>query len=81
MDDQAKDQPVLDHIQRLAAEEHRLYSHASLSDEDEERLSKIKIELDQCWDFLRQREALRDAGKDPDKAHIRPPKIVENYEQ
>lgn len=81
MDDQTKDRSVLDHIQELASEEHRLFSHASLSAADEERLAKIKIELDQCWDFLRQREALRDAGKDPEKAHIRPPKIVENYEQ
>jgi uncharacterized protein DUF2630 len=81
MVDQPKDQPLLDRIQHLASEEHRLYSHGSLSDADQERLAKIKIELDQCWDFLRQREALRAAGKDPKKAHVRPPKIVENYEQ
>jgi len=80
MVDKPSDQPVLDHIQKLAAEEHRLFSHASLSDADQDRLAKIKIELDQCWDFLRQREALRAAGKDPAKAHLRPPKIVENYE-
>ena len=81
MVDKPSEQPVLDHIQKLAAEEHRLFSHASLSDEDQERLARIKIELDQCWDFLRQREALRAAGKDPAKAALRPPKIVENYEQ
>jgi hypothetical protein len=81
MADQLNDRPLLDHIQKLASEEHRLFSHPSLSAADEERLAKIKIELDQCWDFLRQREALRDAGKDPAKAKLRPPKIVENYEQ
>jgi Protein of unknown function (DUF2630) len=42
---------------------------------------KINIELDQCWDLLRQRQALRDAGRNPDEAHVRPPEIVENYEQ
>lgn len=42
-----------------------------------ERLAKINIELDQCWDLLRQRQA----GHNPDEAHVRPPEIVENYEQ
>jgi hypothetical protein len=37
--------------------------------------------LDQCWDLLRQRRALRGAGRDPDEAHVRPAKVVENYEQ
>jgi hypothetical protein len=37
--------------------------------------------LDQCWDLLRQRRALREFGKDPDEAKVRPAKIVENYEQ
>ena len=38
-------------------------------------------ELDQCWDLLRQRRALREFGRDPDQAKVRPPKVVENYEQ
>ena len=45
------------------------------------RLAKIKVELDQCWDLLRQRRALREFGRDPDEAKVRPAKIVENYEQ
>jgi hypothetical protein len=45
------------------------------------RLKKIEVELDQCWDLLRQRQARRAAGQDPNKAHVRSPKIVENYEQ
>jgi hypothetical protein len=32
-------------------------------------------------DLLRQRQALRDAGRNPDEADVRPPEIVENYEQ
>jgi len=39
------------------------------------------IELDQCWDLLRQRRALREFGRDPEQAKVRPPKVVENYEQ
>lgn len=81
MDDQAKDQPVLNHIQRLVEEEHRLYIQGTLADADRERLAKVEVELDQCWDLLRQRRALRDAGRDPNEAQVRPPDVVEKYEQ
>ena len=80
MEDVKKDQPVLGQIQRLAAEEHLLYGHSTLSDQDTERLDKIRVELDQCWDLLRQRRALRDAGQDPSQAHVRPADVVESYE-
>jgi Protein of unknown function (DUF2630) len=81
MKDEAEDQSVLKHIQQLAAEEHRLFAHEALTDGDRARLAKINIELDQCWDLLRQRQALQDAGRNPNEAHVRPPEIVENYEQ
>jgi Protein of unknown function (DUF2630) len=81
MGKEEKDQPVLDHIENLVAEEHRLYSHGSLNDADRERLTKIEVELDQCWDLLRQRRALRDVGGNPNEAQVRPPEIVEKYEQ
>jgi hypothetical protein len=45
------------------------------------RLAKIKVELDQCWDLLRQRRALREFGRDQQHTKVRPPKVVENYEQ
>ncbi|MCS6302894.1 MAG: DUF2630 family protein [Nitrospira sp.] len=81
MADQAKDQPILDHIQNLVAEEHRLYSQGSLKESDQKRLTKIEVELDQCWDLLRQRRALRDVGQNPNDAQVRPPEVVEKYEQ
>jgi DNA-binding transcriptional ArsR family regulator len=34
-------------------------------------LEEIRVSLDQCWDLLRQRRALRDAGKDPEGAQAR----------
>jgi hypothetical protein len=37
--------------------------------------------LDQCWDLLRQRRALREAHLDPGEAHVRQPEVVERYEQ
>jgi hypothetical protein len=57
------------------------YAQSALTDDDRDRLAKIKVELDQCWDLLRQRRALREFGRDPDQAKVRPPKVVENYEQ
>jgi hypothetical protein len=81
MTDETEDQAVLKAIQQLAAEEHRLYAHESLTDKDRARLDKINIELDQCWDLLRQRQALRNAGRNPNEAQVRSPEIVENYEQ
>lgn len=75
------DQPVLGHIDGLVKEEERLYAQSQLTDNDRDRLAKIKVELDQCWDLLRQRRALREFGRDPEEAKVRPPKIVENYEQ
>ena len=74
------DQSVLKHIQTLAAEEHRLFEQGSLAAPEAARLKKIEVELDQCWDLLRQRQARRAAGQDPNEAHVRPPRIVENYE-
>ena len=58
------DQSVLKHIQTLAAEEHKLFAQASLGDAEAARLKKIEVELDQCWDLLRQRQARRAAGQD-----------------
>jgi len=81
MKDPTEDQPLLKRIQELADEEHHLFEHPRLTDTDRDRLAKINVELDQCWDFLRQRQALRAAGRNPNEAHVRPPEIVENYEQ
>jgi Protein of unknown function (DUF2630) len=62
------DQPILKSIQRLAAEEHRLFAQEVPADADNARLSEINVELDQCWELLRQRQAQRDAGQNPNKA-------------
>ena len=65
---ETKDQPILKPIQRLTAEEHRLFAQEVPTDTDRARLSEINVELDQCWVLLRQRQALRDAGGNPNKA-------------
>ena len=71
-------------IEQLVAEEHELWereSTGSASEADRQRLRDLKVSLDQCWDLLRQRRALREAGFDPDAATIRGPNVVEQYEQ
>ncbi len=59
MANESKDLPVLGHIDGLVKEEERLYAKGELTDDDRDRLAKIKVELDQCWDLLRQRRAIR----------------------
>ena len=71
-------------IEDLVAEEHELWQReaaGSASDDERNRLAQIKVSLDQCWDLLRQRRALSEAGLDPDAARVRPPETVEDYEQ
>jgi len=53
---------------------------AALEDE-KERLRAVEVELDRCWDLLRQRRALRDAGADPEGATERDADTVERYLQ
>ena len=45
------------------------------------RLAEVKVELDRCWDLLRQRRALEEFGMDPDAAAARDESVVEGYEQ
>jgi len=75
------DKNLLGHIEELIAEEQRLYHKGDLTDEEKLRLDALQVQLDQYWDLLRQRRALRDAGKNPDDAELRGPDVVENYEQ
>ncbi len=70
-------------IEKLVAEEHELWEREAAgdaTDADRQRLESIKISLDQCWDYLRQRRALREAGRDPGAADVRSPEVVETYD-
>ena len=75
------DESILGKITSLVHEEQRLYGQSELGDHDQVRLEKIKVELDQCWDLLRQRDAKREFGDNPDTAAVRPAAVVERYKQ
>jgi hypothetical protein len=82
------DETGLDRIDALVREEHALQGseardasdEAALADE-RARLREVEVELDRCWDLLRQRRARRSAGEDPDDATVRDAATVEHYQQ
>ena len=82
------DESIAARIERLVSEEHELRSReqsdsaqADALAEDQERLRAVEVELDRCWDLLRQRRALRETGRNPDEAEARDAGTVENYLQ
>jgi len=76
-----RDEQVFDTIERLVDEEHHLYEREALGEPEHERLRAVQLELDRCWDLLRQRRARRAAGEEPDDASARPEGTVEGYLQ
>lgn len=78
------DQELHRHIDELVAEEHRLeraHIGQPLSEDEQRRLRELGVQLDRYWDLLRQRDARRRAGLDPDGAQERPANVVEGYRQ
>jgi hypothetical protein len=82
------DESIASRIESLVAEEEGLRKREQddrdsedALEADRERLQEVEVELDQCWDLLRQRRALRGAGSDPDQAEVRDADTVERYRQ
>jgi hypothetical protein len=76
------DHEITTRIGELVAEEHRLeraHVGRALSEEEHTAMTALNVQLDQCWDLLRQRRARRETGQDPDGAEVRPERVVENY--
>ena len=80
-----EDQQVLHRINALVDEEHHLLSaHASgkaMSDEERQRMERLEVTLDQCWDLLRQRRGRRPAGQEPEQEEVRPASVVQRFLQ
>jgi hypothetical protein len=79
-DEQIKDQIDALEQERLALFE-REGEHDPTQAQDVARLEEIRVELDRLWDLLRQRNALREAGRDPEEASERSAEVVERYWQ
>lgn len=79
-DEQIQDQIEALEQERLALRE-REGEHDPTQAQDVSRLEEIRVELDRLWDFQRQRQALREAGRDPDEATERSADVVEKYWQ
>jgi hypothetical protein len=79
-----RDPQILGRIQDLVNEERGLRSgHVgkALDEDERSRLAEIEVELDECWDLLNQRRALREFGMDPGPATARDEDVVEGYQQ
>jgi hypothetical protein len=80
-----EDTDLFARINALSREEEELYARAAdgsgLDAEERGRLDEIKVQLDQAYDLLHQRQGRRDAGRDPSEAEPRPADVVEGYEQ
>ncbi|MEY9839924.1 DUF2630 family protein [Streptomyces sp. 846.5] len=77
------DPDILEAINSMVTAEHELRAKVASGEADPElahkQLAEIEVQLDQCWDLLRQRRALREFGQAEDAAAIRPASEVEGY--
>ena len=83
-----RDENIASRIESLVSEEKQLRQReeADAHDDDaleadKERLQAVEVELDRCWDLLRQRRARAEAGQDPDDAQVRDAETVERSQQ
>jgi hypothetical protein len=79
-----EDDALIHRIGALVDEEHDLEQQIGTDPETPEaaaRLKELEVQLDQCWDLLRQRRARRNAGENPDEATVRDADVVERYRQ
>ena len=78
------DEKIHNSIDEMVSEERQLWQRegaGEASEADRQRMEALRVSLDQCWDLLRQRRARRSAGQDPEGAELRPPDVVERYQQ
>jgi hypothetical protein len=78
------DSTVRADIERLVEEEQALLAEGEGEGPDPDkhrRLEELRVELDRCWDLLRQRRAREEFGEDPDRVTERDAGTVEGYEQ
>jgi hypothetical protein len=78
------DREITAKISELVDEEHQLeraHVGRALSEDEHAQMNALNVQLDQCWDLLRQRRARKEMGQNPETAEVRPDRVVENYQQ
>jgi hypothetical protein len=82
------DESITARIENLVSEEKQLRQREQVDapdaeklESDQERLRAVEVELDRCWDLLRQRRAREEFGQNPDEAEVRDADTVERYWQ
>ncbi len=78
------DPMILSRIGELVEQERQLRDRQRtkpLESSEKLQLEEFETELDQCWDLLNQRRALREFGLDPEAAEVRDEDTVEGYQQ
>lgn len=78
------DREITAKITELVDQEHQLErAHVGrpLSEDEHAQMNELNVQLDQCWDLLRQRRARREMGQNPETAEVRGDRVVEGYQQ
>ncbi len=77
------DDDIQGRIKGLVEREHELRRRLAAGEitaaDEHADLARIEVELDQCWDLLRQRRARREFGQ-ADDSSIRSEDVVERYQ-
>ena len=82
------DESIAAKIESLVSEEQELRRREQADrqdvdqlETDKQRLDAVQVELDRCWDLLRQRRGQEEFDQDPEQAQVRDPGTVERYLQ
>lgn len=77
------DEELHNKINELSDEQRDLRAKVASGEVDsatgQTRLKGIEVELDRLWDLVRQRDAKREFGQNPNEATERPADVVEDY--
>jgi hypothetical protein len=80
-----QNEEIVQRISELVDHEHSLRGKlgpgGGIDEQSKAQLERIEVQLDQCWDLLRQRRARREFADDPDEAELRDAAVVERYQQ
>lgn len=74
-----QDEEIIKTIKDITATEQQLSSRGNLSEREVRNINELKIKRNQYFDLLKERGILKERGKNPDEAKMRPPDLVENY--